>query len=168
MESPNFQTVALFQYQHGFTDLTLAVKHLDELAGYIINSNDNSQIMLIMRLNVIVMTSRATPLYPASAKEMEALGQRLRDARLRRRFSMETVCARANLSRPTLYKIENGDPSVAVGFYIQVLRVLGLLADLSLIAKEDVLGRRLQDESLPQRRRAPRKKAAAGASDGEA
>ena len=113
------------------------------------------------------MTSRATPLYPASAKEMEALGQRLRDARLRRRFSMETVCARANLSRPTLYKIETGDPSVAIGFYVQVLRVLGLLADLSLISKEDALGRRLQDESLPQRRRAPRKKVPAGASDGE-
>lgn len=120
-----------------------------------------------MQVNIIVMTSRATPLYPASAKEMEALGQRLRDARLRRRFSMETVCARANLSRPTLYKIETGDPSVAIGFYVQVLRVLGLLADLSLIAKEDALGRLLQDESLPRRRRAPRKKAPAGASDGE-
>ena len=119
-----------------------------------------------MKANIIIMTSRATPLYPASAKEMEALGQRLRDARLRRRFSMETVCARANLSRPTLYKIENGDPSVAIGFYVQVLRVLGLLADLSLIAKEDILGRRLQDESLPQRRRAPRKKAQTGGSDG--
>lgn len=132
------------------------------------NRNDKSQIIVIMQVTIIVMTSRATPLYPASAKEMEALGQRLRDARLRRRFSMETVCARANLSRPTLYKIETGDPSVAIGFYVQVLRVLGLLADLSLIAKEDAFGRRLQDESLPQRRRAPRKKAPAGASDGEA
>jgi transcriptional regulator with XRE-family HTH domain len=131
------------------------------------NRNDNSQIIFIMKANVIVMTIRATPLYPASAKEMEALGQRLRDARLRRRFSMETVCARANLSRPTLYKIENGDPSVAFGFYVQVLRVLGLRADLSLIAKEDSLGRRLQDESLPRRRRAPRKKAPTGAGNGE-
>ncbi|MEI6756574.1 MAG: helix-turn-helix domain-containing protein [Chlorobium sp.] len=112
------------------------------------------------------MANRATPLYPASAKEMEALGQRLRDARLRRRFSMETVCARANLSRPTLYKIENGDPSVAMGFYVQVLRVLGLLGDVSLIAKEDKLGRQLQDESLPLRRRAPRKKVVTGVGDG--
>ena len=96
--------------------------------------------------------------YPASAKEMEALGQRLKDARLRRRFSMETVCARADISRPTLNKIENGDPSVAFGIYVQVLRVLGLVEDLSLIAKEDILGRRLQDELLPQRKRAPRKK----------
>ncbi|MBA4386918.1 MAG: transcriptional regulator [Verrucomicrobia bacterium] len=89
---------------------------------------------------------------------MEALGQRLKDARLRRRFSMETVCSRADISRPTLGKAEKGDPSVALGVYVHLLRVLGLVGDLSLIAKEDVLGRRLQDEALPQRKRAPRKK----------
>ncbi|MEI6825882.1 MAG: helix-turn-helix domain-containing protein [Desulfuromonadales bacterium] len=104
------------------------------------------------------MNKRTVTIYPSSAKELEALGQRLRDARLRRRFSMETVCVRADISRPTLYKVENGDPSVAIGSYLQVLRVLGMVEDLSLIAKEDVLGRRLQDESLPQRKRAPRKK----------
>ena len=107
------------------------------------------------------MSKKAFSMYPASAKEVEALGQRVKDARLRRRFSMETVCARANISRPTLGKVERGDPSAAFGVYVQVLRVLGLIEDLSLIAKEDVLGRRLQDELLPQRRRAPRKKAAA-------
>lgn len=99
-------------------------------------------------------------------KELTALGQRLKDARLRRRFSMETVCARADISRPTLYKVENGSPSVAIGSYVQVLRVLGLGEDLSLLAKEDVLGRRLQDESLPQRKRAPRKKMPAGDANG--
>ena len=71
---------------------------------------------------------------------------------------METVCSRADISRPTLYKIEKGDPSVAFGHYVQVLRVLGLLGDLEQIAKDDILGRRLQDENLPQRKRAPRKK----------
>lgn len=108
------------------------------------------------------MNKRTVTIYPSSAKELEALGQRFKDARLRRRFSMETVCARADISRPTLYKIENGDPSVAIGSYLQVLRVLGMVEDLSLIAKEDALGRRLQDESLPQRKRAPRKKTPVG------
>ena len=61
------------------------------------------------------MTKKAFNIYPASAKEMEAMGQRLKDARLRRRFSMETVCARADISRPTLNKAENGDPSVLNG-----------------------------------------------------
>jgi transcriptional regulator with XRE-family HTH domain len=104
------------------------------------------------------MSRKTFSIYPASAKEMEALGQRLKDARLRRRFSMETVCSRADISRPTLGKAEHGDPSVALGVYVQLLRVLGLVGDLSLIAKDDVLGRRLQDESLPHRKRAPRRK----------
>ena len=112
------------------------------------------------------MTKKSVTLYPSSAKEMVALGQRLKDARLRRRFSMETVCTRADISRPTLYKIENGDPTVAIGSVVQVLRVLGLLEDLSLVAKEDPLGRRLQDESLPHRQRAPRKKAPTGETHG--
>ena len=110
------------------------------------------------------MKSRTSVLYPASARELEALGGRLKDARLRRRFSMETVCVRAGISRPTLYKIECGEPSVSLGMYVQVLRVLGLLPDIGLIAKEDILGRRLQDESLPRRKRAPRRKPPAGAS----
>jgi transcriptional regulator with XRE-family HTH domain len=112
------------------------------------------------------MPKKVFNIYPASAQEIKTLGQRLKDARLRRRFSMETVCARADISRPTLNKIENGDPSVAFGTYVQVLRVLGLVEDLSLIAKEDVLGRRLQDESLPQRKRAPRKKKSADGCNG--
>ncbi len=102
------------------------------------------------------MNTRSTTLYPASLQALQSLGQRLKDARLRRRFSMETVCARADISRPTLAKIERGDPSVSLGMYVQVLRVLGLLADLGLLAKEDILGRQLQDESLPRRKRAPK------------
>src|SRR5512138_210270 len=104
------------------------------------------------------MNKRTVNIYPSSAKELASLGQRLKDARLRRRFSMETVCARADISRPTLYKVEKGDPTVAMGIYVQVLRVLGLTDDLGLVAKEDSLGRRLQDESLRFRKRAPRSK----------
>lgn len=113
------------------------------------------------------MSKRILSMYPASLKEMEALGQRLKDARLRRRFSMETVCSRADISRPTLGKAEKGDPSVALGIYVQILRVLGMVADLSLIAKEDILGRRLQDESLPHRKRAPRRNMLPGENHGE-
>jgi hypothetical protein len=79
---------------------------------------------------------------------------------------MDTVCARADISRPTLYKIEKGDPSVTFGHYVQILRVLGLLDDLAHIAEADTLGRRLQDESLPPRRRAPRNKPLDGDQNG--
>ncbi len=76
---------------------------------------------------------------------------------------METVCARADLSRPTLYKIESGNPAVTLGSYAQVLRVLGFERDLGLVAGDDVLGRSLQDEALPARRRAPRRRPEQGA-----
>jgi len=116
---------------------------------------------------IAVMSKKNVVIFPSSARELQALGQRLRDARLRRRFSMVTVCARPDISRPNLYKVEKGDPSVAMGIYVQVLRVLGLVADLALVAKEDELGRRLQDEELPRRKRAPRRIVAPGDGDGQ-
>lgn len=102
------------------------------------------------------MPRPAATLYPSSARALQALGNRMKDARLRRHFSMETVAARAGITRQTLTKIEDGAPSVTMGNYFQVLAVLGLEKDMALVARDDVLGRRLQDAELPQRQRAPR------------
>ena len=106
------------------------------------------------------MPRPATTLYPSSTRTLLSLGLRLKDARLRRQFSAETVAARAGITRQTLTKIEAGSPSVTLGNYFQVLVVLGLDKDMNLVARDDVLGRRLQDAQLPQRRRAPRRSAA--------
>lgn len=46
------------------------------------------------------------------------------------------------------------------GNYFQVLAVLGLDKDMHVVARDDVVGRRLQDAELPQRQRAPRRTAA--------
>src|SRR5207244_299175 len=89
-----------------------------------------------------------TCLSPVLAKQLSSLGQRLQLARLRRRYSAATVAARAGVTRMTLYKVEKGDPGVGMGTYANVLRVLGLPADLDLIARDDVLGRKLQDLAL--------------------
>lgn len=78
-------------------------------------------------------------------------------ARLRRKLSTEQVADRANISRSTLWAIEKGSPRVALGFYSQVLFVLGLEKDLTKIASDDVLGRKLQDAKLLLRERAPKK-----------
>ena len=106
------------------------------------------------------MPTPATTLYPSSVRALLAMGQRIKDARLRRQFSAETVAKRAGITRPTLTKIESGAASVTMGNYFQVLAVLGLDKDMNLVACDDVLGRRLQDAELPQRRRAPRRTAA--------
>ena len=98
------------------------------------------------------MPSKKQPVYPNEEKILVALGERLRLARMRRKFSSETVAARSSISRMTLYRVERGDPSVLMITYLRVLATLQLEDDLSLIAKEDRLGRSLQDLDLPHGR----------------
>lgn len=86
------------------------------------------------------------------------VGRQLALARLRRQYSAQTVAERAGISRKTLYRVEQGDPAVALGIYARVLQVLRLEQDLAALAVDDELGRKLQDAGLKPRRRAPRDK----------
>ena len=79
---------------------------------------------------------------------MLELGDNFHFARLRRDLSAEQVAERAGISRNTLIKIEHGDEGVAIGLYFRVLIVLGLERDLINVAKDDILGRKLQDIGL--------------------
>lgn len=88
---------------------------------------------------------------------LQTLGENIRLARLRRDLSSEQVAERAGISRNTLIKIERGDEGVAIGMYFRVLIVLGLQDDLLLIARDDVLGRKLQDIGLTTPRRVSKK-----------
>jgi len=84
---------------------------------------------------------------------MQALGQRLRAARLRRRISTVLFAERMGISRDTLSRLEKGEPTIALGTYLRALRILGLDQDLDAVARDDVLGRKLQDLYLPGPRR---------------
>lgn len=88
---------------------------------------------------------------------LQTLGENIHLARLRRDLSSEQVAERAGMARNTLIKIERGDEGVAIGMYFRVLIVLGLQDDLLLIARDDVLGRKLQDIGLTTPRRASKK-----------
>lgn len=69
---------------------------------------------------------------------------------------MEQVAERADISRPTLYSIERGNSNVTIGAYVKVLAVLGLEQDIAEVAKDDTLGRKIQDAGLIVKERAPK------------
>lgn len=96
-------------------------------------------------------------MFPSQTKLLAALGERLRLARLRRRIGIDLMCERARVSRMTLYRIEEGSAAVSLGMYLNVLAVLHLESDLALLARDDAIGRMLQDQALPPRRRGPAK-----------
>lgn len=93
---------------------------------------------------------------PSLVRLLEQLGENIRLARLRRKFSSTIVSERAGIARNTLRAIERGDPRVSLGAYANVLLSLNLEKDLKLIAHDDELGRKLQDAGLPTKARAPR------------
>ena len=104
------------------------------------------------------MNKRGVTVSPKTAEILEQMGEQIKLARLRRRLSTELVAERAGISRATLWNVEKGSPSVAIGIYAAVLHTLGNMdSDFLLVAKDDELGRTLQDLELPVRRRAPKK-----------
>ena len=94
------------------------------------------------------MGRQRNSILPSLQRILTELGENIRLARLRRRYSSTIVAERAGISRNTLLAIEKGDPSVTFGSYVNVLLSLGLEKDLKLIARDDELGRKLQDAGL--------------------
>ncbi len=108
------------------------------------------------------MRSKKSLLLPKTKKILSHLGENIKLARLRRKLTAEQVSERADISRATLWSVEKGSASVAMGSYLQVLLVLGLEKDLLKVASDDELGRKLQDAKLLVRERAPKKQKVQG------
>lgn len=101
-------------------------------------------------------------LLPKNQQILLQLGEHIQLARLRRKLSAEQVSERAGISRKTLYNIELGVATVAIGNYLQVLFILGLEKDLSQVAASDPLGRKLLDLGIKTNLRAPKRKMDSG------
>lgn len=98
------------------------------------------------------MKNAAYNIMPDTENILKTMGEQIKMARLRRRLSATLVAERAGISRSTLWKVENGNPSVAVGIYAAVLHALNNMdKDLLKIAGDDELGRKLQDMELLRR-----------------
>ena len=79
---------------------------------------------------------------------LTTFGENIRLCRLRRKIKSVDLSVATGIARTTLYQIEKGNPSVAIGAYFNVLRVLGLQDDFLKLAADDELGRKLQDMEL--------------------
>lgn len=97
-------------------------------------------------------------LLPSQQKILHQLGEDIKLARLRRKLSAKQVAERAGIGRSTLWQVEKGTPSVAIGIYLQVLFVFGLEKNFLNIANDDDLGRKLQDADILVKKRSPKSK----------
>jgi transcriptional regulator with XRE-family HTH domain len=105
------------------------------------------------------MKKAAYNIMPGTEEILKTMGEQIKLARLRRDLSVELVSERAGISRSSLWKVESGNPAVAMGIYAAVLHALGSMdSDLLLVAKDDLFGRQLQDMNLLTRKRASRRR----------
>ena len=111
------------------------------------------------------MRDSSSRTYPVPVKRsLRQLGRDTRDARRRRRIPAAILAERAGIGRMTLFRIEQGDPSVSLGAYACVWFSLGLIERLAGVADPafDRTGREIEEEHLPQRIRLPRARSGAG------
>jgi transcriptional regulator with XRE-family HTH domain len=81
------------------------------------------------------------------------IGASLKTWRILYELKAVQVAERAGISLGTLRKIENGDPSVSVGAFMEVARSLGLLTPIaeSLDPLNSDLGRARVTDNMPKR-----------------
>jgi transcriptional regulator with XRE-family HTH domain len=95
--------------------------------------------------------------FPA-ARALRKIGADLALARRKRSISTYDMASRLFVSRDTLWRLEKGDPTVALGTFATALFVLNLqdrLAELAAPSKDEI-GLDLDEQRLPRRVRRPR------------
>lgn len=96
----------------------------------------------------------STRLPRRAANNLAIVGEQIRLARLRRDLSISEIAERATCSELTVMRVEKGTPTVAVGIYLRILYAMDLDESILFLAKDDELGRTLQDLHLKERKRA--------------
>ena len=88
----------------------------------------------------IKMKKAVYNIVPATEDILKTMGEQIKLARLRRDLPATLVAERAGISRSSLWKVESGNPAVAIGIYAAVLHALGgmyLCEDHNVIEPED-------------------------------
>lgn len=102
--------------------------------------------------------SKTTSMPFPAVQALRKLGRDLALARRKRGISTSDMAERLLVSRDTLWRLERGDPAVAVGTLVTAAFVLQLhdrLANLASPASDD-LALSMDERRLPQRIRRPR------------
>ena len=118
-------------------------------------------MLLYVKDNLQRCEMKKTAIIPIPVrKALEKLGSDIKEARIRRRISMELMAERAGITRPTLTKIEQGDATASMGVYAKVLFILGLDDNLSNVAdiRNDKVGIMIESNSLPKTARSLKNK----------
>jgi DNA-binding XRE family transcriptional regulator len=113
--------------------------------------------ILQTKRSIMTKFSRANWLPRQLEDNLLIVGEQFRLARLRRNLTIEQVAERAQCSRLTVAKLEKGLPTVSLGVVLRVLYALQLDTDILMLAKDDALGRDIQDIELKNRKRASKK-----------
>ena len=92
-----------------------------------------------------------------AAQNLQIVGEQIRLARLRRDLSIAQIAERAMCNELSVMRVERGTPTVSMGIYLRILFALGLDESILCLAKDDEMGRTLQDLDLKNRQRASKK-----------
>jgi len=88
---------------------------------------------------------------------MQIVGEQIKLSRLRRNFTISQIADRATVSEITVSRVEKGLPTVSIGIYLRILYALQLDDDILWLAKQDEMGKAIQDLNLKERKRASKK-----------
>jgi transcriptional regulator with XRE-family HTH domain len=92
-------------------------------------------------------------------EKLKSLGERLRQARIARNEMQQLFAERLGVSRPTLSKMESGDPGVTIGLWVKALYLLDSGDELDqLLAAGENLFEKYEQENTPKRKRVSRKR----------
>lgn len=121
----------------------------------------NEQMHLKISINYLVRVLRCKmkrtqqDLLPSElSRQLSDLGYALAQSRIARKIPQSEVAVRANISRNTVSRIENGDAGVAIGQilrYLDVVRPGATLADV--MTKEDNAVQAVESLRRPRRAR---------------
>jgi transcriptional regulator with XRE-family HTH domain len=100
-------------------------------------------------------SARPLPLSPETAEALVVLGREIRDARLARKLRLDDLSKRAGISVATLKRLEKGDPTLAIGRFLEVLTALSpsLLDGVVRAVRADATGDALRRKAMGERSR---------------